>query len=78
MPLGDAVMNQIKARDVSRAGYGPEDLQKFLAMGNRLEEQDTAERKRKSDEAVELCSRDNRRQLLRAFRMLDRMGKPNR
>lgn len=70
LPLGDKVMEMIKARDVLNAGYGPDDLQKFLADQKAA---GVAERERISkaqDDAIKHGSRFNRRQLLKAVSLM--------
>lgn len=78
MGLGDAVMNAIKARDVTKAGYGPEHLQKWI--DDRTEE-DMKNRERiavRQADVIRHCSRFNRRQILGAFTQLENCGTPNR
>lgn len=78
MALGSGVMERIRARDVSRAGYGPDDRERWIA--DRNAEEQKAQEKIKADQrdVVRHCSRDGRRQLLRAFNALSNMGTPNR
>jgi len=78
MGLGDAVLDMIRARDVTKVGYGPERLRKFQLDMQRIDEENRALIDRKQTEAIKACSRDNRRQLLKAFRLLSRCGTPNR
>lgn len=78
MPLGGAVIEKIKARDVTKAGYGPGDLRRFLADANELERKAREKIDRDQTEAVKHCSRDGRAQVIRAFNMLNNCGTPNR
>lgn len=71
LPLGDRVMEKIKAADVTRAGYGPEDLAKFLKDQKAVLAADRKDREQKSRDAVTHGSRFNRRQLLKAKHLID-------
>lgn len=70
MPLGDKVMDKIRAADVTKAGYGPNDLAKFLADQKAVLKKDRDEREKAMDDAVHHGSRLNRRQLLRAIHLM--------
>lgn len=70
IPLGDKVIDMIRARDVLNAGYGPGDLEKFIADQKAL---GTAERERlekEQDAVLRYGSRHNRRQLLKAVHLM--------
>lgn len=78
MSPSSATLEQIKARDVTKAGYGPGDLQRWTKerADEDAETRKTIERKQR--EAVKHASAYGRRQLLQAFQKLSRMGTPNR
>jgi len=78
LPLGDTVMNAIRARDVTKAGYGPTDLQRWIGDRNNEETKVREKIDRDQTDAVKHASRFNRRQLLSAFNKLNMMGTPNR
>jgi hypothetical protein len=79
LPLGDAVMNKIKAADVSRAGYGPDDLENFLKSQKLILKADQDNREKKVDDAFKHGSRFNKRQLLKAKHLIDQHDlRPNR
>lgn len=78
MPLGSGVLEMIRARDVTKAGYGPNDKDRWIADQNDKEVKAREKIKADQDDAIEHSSRSNRRQLLRAFNQLSRMGTPNR
>ena len=70
LPLGDHVMDKIRAADVTRAGYGPDDLAKFLADQKAVLKKDHEDRDKKMRDAVRHGSKLNRRQLLRAIHLI--------
>ena len=78
MSLGDSVIEQLKARDVTKAGYGPNDLQRWIDDRNREEDVTRNEIATKQREAVKHASAYGRRQLIQAFAKLSNMGSPNR
>lgn len=78
MSLGDAVIEQIKKRDVTKQGYGPEGLARWTADRAREDAEVRADIERKQDDAIKHCSRFSRRQLLDAFTRLENCGTPNR
>lgn len=78
MSLGEAVMNMIKARDVTKAGYGPNDREKWIADRNAEEIVEKQRIDAAQADAVKHASRFSRRQLLSAFNQLANMGTPNR
>lgn len=79
LPLGDAVIDKIKAADVSRAGFGPDDLAKFLSSQKEVLKADRADRDKKMTEAFKHGSRFNKRQLLHAKHLIDQHDlRPNR
>lgn len=70
MPLGDRVMNMIAARDVQKAGYGPNDLQRFIA-DNRAKRREHSERiDKQMNETIREATKDGRRQLLKAAHLI--------
>lgn len=70
MGLGDAVLQEIRRRDVSRSGYGPDDLQKWTRdMQTQLDAARERIEKQQAD-SVHHASRFNRRQLLRAIHLM--------
>lgn len=71
LPLGDKMMDKIKAADVTRAGYGPNDKSRFLADQKKILAADREDRDRKTDDAFKHGSRFNRRQLLKAKHLID-------
>lgn len=78
MPLGEVVITKIRARDVTRAGYGPEDLHRWTAERADEDKQNKERIKQQQNDAVRHCTRFNRRQVLKAFNQLANMGSPNR
>jgi hypothetical protein len=78
MALHSGVIEQIKARDVTQAGYGPNDVHKFIADANEIERKAREKIDRDQSDAVRHCSRDGRAQVIRAFNMLNNCGTPNR
>ena len=78
MSLGDAVMNMLRVRDVSKAGYGPNDLKQWIGDANAKDEAVRAGIEKKQAEAVKHASSYGRRQLIRAFNELANCGTPNR
>jgi hypothetical protein len=79
LPLGDAVMDKIKAADVSRAGFGPDDLEAFLKSQKKILKADQENREKKVDDAFKHGSRFNKRQLLKAKHLIDQHDlRPNR
>lgn len=69
-PLADRVLEEIKARDVSKAGYGPEDWQRFCADMDRIDQANRSQIETKMAETVKECSKDNRRQLRKAIHLM--------
>ncbi len=78
LPLGEKVIERIKARDVSRVGYGPNDLTRFQADIRRAAKAEVARRQEAGEAAIRYGSRHNRRQLLKAIHKMQQMGTPNR
>lgn len=78
MGLHSGVLDTIRARDVTKAGYGPDSLKKFTQNAQDVDDANRKTIERKQREAVKACSADNRRQLLKAFNQLSNMGSPNR
>jgi hypothetical protein len=78
MSLGGQVLEKIKARDVTKAGYGPNDLRRFLFDASEPERKAREKIDRDQTDAVKHCSRDGRAQVIRAFNMLNNCGTPNR
>lgn len=72
MPLGENVIQMIAARDVTKAGYGPDDLHRWIGDRNTEEEDKATEIKAKQDDAIKHASLFNRRQLLQAFNLISR------
>lgn len=70
LPLGDRVMDKIRAADVSKAGYGPNDLAKFLADQKLVLKKDHDDREAAMADAVRHGSKLNRRQLLKAIHLM--------
>ena len=70
LALGDHVLEEIRRRDIHRAGYGPNDLGRFTRdMQAKLEDHQQKIDAAQAD-AVHHASRVNRRQLLRAISMM--------
>jgi hypothetical protein len=78
MSLGDQVIEKIKARDVTRAGYGPNDLRRWISDQDAKETKVREKIELDQRDAVRHCSRDGRAQVIRAFNMLNNCGTPNR
>lgn len=72
MPLGEAVLNEIKRRDVAAAGYGPDDLARFCADNQALVLAEREKIDQAQTDAVKHASRFNRRQLLHAITLMGR------
>lgn len=70
LPLGDAILNEIKRRDVTKAGFGPEDHARFCRANHETLMTQRAKIERDQAEAVRHASRLNRRQLLQAIRLM--------
>jgi len=70
IPLGDRVIEMVKAKDTRRAGYGPQDLARFLRNQREIIQKDREERERKMGEVIREGSRDNRRQLRKALHLI--------
>lgn len=69
-PLSDRVLEEIKARDVAKAGYGPDDLRRFCADMDRIDRENRSQIETKMAESVKFCSRDNRIQLRKAIHLM--------
>lgn len=70
LPLGDKVMEMIKARDVAQAGYGPQDLDKFIADQKAIGAAERERLEKEQDKVLRYGSRHNRRQLLKAVHLM--------
>jgi hypothetical protein len=70
MPLGDRVMDKIRAADVTNAGYGPDDLARFLADQKAVFKKYREDIDAKSADAIRHGSRINKRQLLKAIHLI--------
>lgn len=70
MPLGERVLEMIRERDVAKVGYGPDELDRFLADANRVAKAAKEENEKAQDEAIRYGTRHNRRQLLKAVHLL--------
>lgn len=70
--LGDWVLEEIKRRDVQRAGYGPNDLERFCRDNQQEVLAQRAKIEADQADAVKHASKFNRRQLIHA---LDLMGR---
>lgn len=70
MPLGEKVFEMIKARDVSRAGYGPEDLARFQRESRERGKGEKLRLEKAGEEQIRYASRFNRPQLQRAIHLI--------
>jgi hypothetical protein len=70
LPLGDHVLEELRRRDVSRLGYGPENADDFIRAMNQVDEANKAKIEADMADSVKHASRFNRRQLLQAVRLL--------
>lgn len=70
MPLGDAVLEEIKSRDVQRAGYGPNDLDRFIREHQEQLDANREQITAAQADSVRHASRFNRRQLLKAVHLI--------
>ena len=78
MGLHSGVIEQIKARDVTKAGFGPDDLHKWTKLHADNDEKVRADIDRKQSEAIKHASAYGRAQLIKAFNQLENCGTPNR
>jgi hypothetical protein len=74
LPLGDRVMDIIRARDVTRLGYGPGDAEKFCKVAADADEQNRKRIERAQVSAMKYAGRHNRRQLAKAARLMMQEG----
>jgi hypothetical protein len=72
MPLDDAVLEEIKKRDVMQSGYGPNDLARFCKDHQDLVMDQRRKIEEEQADAVKHASRFNRRQLLQAITLMGR------
>jgi hypothetical protein len=70
LPLGDKVMDLIRARDVSRLGFGPEDTQKFIAKAAGEQAAHAADIEEKRAEIIRDGGKDNKIQLRKALHLI--------
>lgn len=70
MPLGEKVIEMVKARDVARLGYGPNDLSRFQRDIKAAAKQEIERRQEAGAEVIRYGSRHNRRQLLKAIHLI--------
>jgi len=70
LPLGDKVIEMIKARDVSKLGYGPNDLNRFQTDIKNAAKEEIERRQKAGEAAIRYGSRHNRRQLLQAIHLV--------
>ena len=69
----------IKARDVSRLGYGPNDLSRFQKTIREAAHAEIERRRTEGDKVIRYGSRHNRRQLLKAISLMQQHNlSPNR
>lgn len=70
MPLGDRVMDMVKERDVSTAGYGPGDLARFQRDTKGAGLAEKLRREKEGENVIRYASRHNRRQLRKAIHLM--------
>jgi hypothetical protein len=70
IPLGEKVMEMIRARDVTKLGFGPEDTAKFIKKATDEIVEHTAKVDKKCAEIVRDCRKDNKRQLRKAIHLM--------
>lgn len=78
MGLHSGVLETIKARDVTKAGYGPSDLHRWTKERADEDAENRKNIEKKQREAVKHASAYGRRQLIDAFSRLSNLGTPNR
>lgn len=72
LPLSDAVIDEIRRRDVSRAGYGPTDARRFCADAEFARITNDEEIARQQRQIMTDNTRDNKRQLRKAYDLIQR------
>lgn len=70
MPLGESVIQMIRAADNEKKGYGPHDLAKFCADKQRELEDERAGMEKEQEAVIRYGSRHNRRQLMQAIHLI--------
>jgi len=79
MSLGEKVIEMVKARDVSRLGYGPNDLARFQTDIKAAAKEEIKRREEAGESVIRYASRHNRRQLLSAIHLIQQHNlTPNR
>lgn len=77
--LGEKVIEMIAQRDVTKAGYGPDDLDRFIRDMRNKRQEHYQKTERKMDQVIGEGARDNRRQLLKAVHLIQQHNlTPNR
>lgn len=74
IPLGDKVMDIIRARDVTRLGYGPGDAEKFCKVAADADEDNRKRIERAQVSAMRYAGRHNRSQLAKAAHLMMKEG----
>ena len=70
MPLGEKVMEMIAARDTQKAGYGPNDLARFIADSRKKRREHYDAIDRHMNQTMHDATKDGRRQLLKAAHLI--------
>lgn len=70
LPLGETVLEEIRARDVTKAGYGPNDLKKFCDDNQALVLAERKKMEQDQEDSIRHASKFNRRHLLRAVNLM--------